>query len=485
MDNPTTITPGYAHSLWRFLSSLKLTVVLLFCMAALSVFGTVIPQNFAAQEYVRLYGVPGYRLLVLLDLVDMYRSWWFVGLMLLLVVNIIVCSIDRLSGSWRVIFVRQPKFDLAQYRQRKNRLDFQVQAAAGQLKEPFQRFMAKRFRFCRLESTERGFVVTAERGRWTRLGVYGVHLSIVVLLVGGLIGSKFGFEGFVAIPEGDKADTIQLNRSDQSIKLPFAIRCDDFSVTFYEGGQRPKEFRSQLTIVEEDREVLRQEIVVNAPLHYKGIGIYQSSYGRLDDDAPPANWGAQMPAEIELAFRSTASGIIYTLSARIGQPLQIPEGMGQLVLERYEQEAMFQSMALGPALIGTLTDPQATPQIVTLPLKFPKFDAMRGGTVTISVNPPKAPPQPERFYTGLQVVYDPGVGVVYVGFILMLVGCTVAFFMSHQQVVVEVVAQQQGCAVMVSGKSNKNQMGLQMQLQRMADRLAGVMMTGSAGKTDR
>lgn len=485
MDNPATITPGYAHSLWRFLSSLKLTVVLLFCMAVLSVIGTVIPQNIAAQEYVRIYGVAGYRLLVLLDIVDMYRSWWFVGLMLLLVVNIIVCSIDRLSGSWRIIFVRQPKFDLAQYRQRKNRLDFQMQGTTAQLKEPFQRIVARRFRFSCLESTDSGFVVTAERGRWTRLGVYGVHLSIVVLLVGGLIGSKYGFEGFVAIPEGDKADTIQLNRSDQAIKLPFAIRCDDFSVTFYEDGQRPKEFRSRLTIIEEEEEVLRQEIVVNAPLHYKGIGIYQSSYGRLDDDAPPAGWGSQMPAEIELSFRSIASGIIYNRSARIGQPLQIPEGMGQLVLERYEQEAMFKSMALGPALIGTLTVSQGKPQTVTLPLKFPKFDAMRGGTVAISVIPSKAAPQPERFYTGLQVVYDPGVGVVYVGFILMLAGCAVAFFMSHQQVVVEVVAQQQGSAVMVSGKSNKNQMGLQVQLQRMADRMAGVIVTGSTGKSER
>jgi cytochrome c biogenesis protein len=485
MDNPTTISPGYTYSLWRFLSSLKLTVVLLFCMAALSVIGTVVPQNIAAQDYVRLYGVAGYRLLVLLDIVDMYRSWWFVGLMLLLVVNIIVCSIDRLSGSWRVIFLRQPKFDLAQYRQRKNRVDFQMQGTAGQLQEPFHRILSGRFRFCRLESTDRGFVVTAERGRWTRLGVYGVHLSIVVLLVGGLIGSKYGFEGFVAIPEGDKADAIHLNRSDQSIKLPFAIRCDDFSVTFYEGGQRPKEFRSQLTIFEGEREVLQQEIVVNAPLHYKGIGIYQSSYGRLDDAAPPASWGAQMPAEIELSFRSIASGIIYTRSARIGQPLQVPENLGQLVLERFEKEAMFQSMALGPALIGTLTTSQGTPQTVTLPLKFPKFDAMRGGTVAISVMPPKAAPQPERFYTGLQVVYDPGVGVVYVGFTLMLVGCVVAFFMSHQQVVVEVVTKKQGCAVMVSGKSNKNQMGLQMKLQRLADQLAGVMGTGSTDKSER
>ncbi|MBI5062177.1 MAG: cytochrome c biogenesis protein ResB [Desulfatitalea sp.] len=351
MENATKITPGYAHSLWRFLSSLKLTVVLLFCLAALSVIGTIIPQNIPPQEYVRLYGMPGYRLLLVLDIVDMYRSWWFVGLLLLLVVNIIVCSIDRLRSGWQVIFVREPKFDLDQYRRRKNALSFEVQVPAHRIKESFQRIVAKGFGFCRLISIDGGFAITAERGRWTRLGVYAVHLSIVVLIMGGYIGSKFGFEGFVALPEGDQSATIELNRCHQTLTLPFAIRCDDFEVAFYEGGQRPKEFRSKLTILEGGQEVARQEIVVNAPFYYKGVGIYQSSYGRMDDDAPSIEWGQEMPKEIALSIQSAASGIVYNRTAKIGEPLQLPEGLGQLVLERHEPAATFQSMALGPAFI--------------------------------------------------------------------------------------------------------------------------------------
>ena len=475
MENANNITPGYLQSLWRFLSSLKLTVVLLFCLAALSVIGTLIPQNISPQEYVRLYGIPGYRLLLVLDIVDMYRSWWFVGLLLLLVVNIIVCSIDRLRASWQVIFVREPKFDLEQYRRRKNALTFEVQASAHRNKDAFQRIVAKGFGFCRSISLDNGFAITAERGRWTRLGVYAVHLSIVVLIIGGYIGSKFGFEGFVALPEGEQSATIELNRSHQTLALPFAIRCDDFEVTFYEGGQRPKEFRSKLTIVEKGQEVARQEIVVNAPFYYKGVGIYQSSYGRMDDETPPVAWGQELPSEIPLSIQSAASGIVYNRSARIGEPLQLPEGLGQLVLERYEPAATFQSMALGPALIASLSKPSEPPQAITLPLKFPKFDAMRRGEVIIAVTPPKTEPTKERFYTGLQVVYDPGVWVVYAGFILMLVGCVVVFFMSHQQIVVEVADRGDRSSVLLSGKANKNPMGLQIKLQRMAEQLKAAM----------
>ncbi|RJQ87107.1 MAG: cytochrome c biogenesis protein ResB [Desulfobacteraceae bacterium] len=480
MEQKKIISPGITESVWRFLASLKLTVVLLLCLAVLSIIGTVIPQNLSPQDYINRHGLFGYRLFVLFDINDMYHSWWFLGLLFLVVINIVVCSVDRLQSTAKIIFVKRPDFDLQQYRKRKNRRDFSIAAPAESLKESYRRFLAKRFGFCDVVSTEKGFAITAEKGRWTRLGVYMVHLSIVLLLFGGLVGAKYGFEGFVAIPEGQTADTIQLNRSGKSHTLPFVIRCDDFDLQFYEGSRRPKEFRSGLTIIEEGREVLRKDIVVNDPLTYKGIGIYQSSYGPLDDRSSAPAPGDFNPSEtIELAFRSAASGMIYTHTLSIGQAVQIAEGLGEFVLQRYEPSAEFRGMALGPALIGTLKVPGGEPQTVTLPLKYPKFDSMRGGTVSISISRMPITPVQERFYTGLQVVYDPGVGVVYAGFILMIAGCAVAFFMSHQQVVTEVTASGKRSTVSVSGKSNKNKMGFEMKLNRLSEQLKALAARGT------
>lgn len=471
MDDNTKILPGYAASVWRFLASLKLTVVVLLCLAVLSIIGTIILQNAPAQEYVQRYGLFWYQVFLLLDIVDMYHSWWFVGLMLLLVINIIICSVDRLQTTWRVIFLRNPRFELSQYRNRKNRIDRPVQAPASQLRAPLERFMKRRYRYCRVVPTESGYAVTAERGRWTRLGVYAVHLSIVVLLVGGLVGSMFGFEGFVRIPEGQSADTILLNRSGRRFQLPFVIRCDDFNVQFYEGGQRPKEFRSSLTLIENGRDVRHTDILVNAPLYYKGVGIYQSSYEPLSPAAMPFAGGLTASAEIELTFQSAESGIIYTRNATIGKPLEIPEGLGVLTLERYEPDAKFQNMSLGPALVASLRTRQGEVRNITLPLKFPKFDIMRRGQVIISAAAENGAPAQQHYATGLQVVYDPGVWVVYTGFIMMIVGCAVVFFMSHRQVVVEVTDTGKAATMMVSGKANKNNVGLQLSLQRLADQL--------------
>ena len=468
MNKDNQVTGDYLGSLWNFFASVKLTVVVLLSLAALSIIGTLIPQNESPAEYFRAFGPFLFQVLDTLDVFDMYHSWWFQGLIMLMVVNIVICSIDRLQSTGRIIFNKNPKFNIENYRRRKSRQDFKVQADVETCREDFQRQLAKAFGFCRVETAGRGFAITAEKGRWTRLGVYGVHLSIVVLLIGALWGSLKGFEGFVNIPEGESVDQIQLRYTGLLMKLPFTIRCEDFDVQFYKTGA-PKEFRSKLVLLEEGRPVLEKDVIVNDPIRYKGINIFQSSYGKLEDAAPSAG----VPKEIELSFRSVDSGMIYTSKVQMNQPVDIPEGLGSFVVNGYEPAARFKGMAIGPALTGTLTPRQGAPVKVILPIKFPKFDTMRRGKVIVAVDTASGLQQ-TRYYTGLQVTKDPGVGMVYFGFVLMILGCMITFFLSHQQVVVEIQPKGKGTAVMVSGKSNKNRVGMQHKLERLAKTLAAL-----------
>ena len=466
MNKDNHVTGNYLGSLWSFFASIRLTVVVLLSLAALSIIGTLIPQNESPAEYFRAFGPFLFQVLDTLDVFDMYHSWWFQGLIILLVINIVICSIDRLQSTGRIIFTRNPKFNLESYRRRKSRQDFTIKADVNTCRDDFQRQLSKAFGYCQVEAAGQGFAITAEKGRWTRLGVYAVHLSIVVLLIGALVGSLKGFEGYVNIPEGDSVDQIQLRYTGAPLKLPFTIRCEDFDVQFYETGA-PKEFRSKLVLLENGRPVLEKDLIVNDPIRYKGINIFQSSYGKLQDAAPSAG----VPKEIELSFRSVDSGMIYTSKARLNQPVEIPEGLGNFVVNGYEPAAQFKGMAIGPALTGTLTPKQGGPVKVVLPIKFPKFDAMRRGKVVISVADASGLQQ-TRYYTGLQVTKDPGVGMVYSGFSLMIIGCMITFFMSHQQVVVEIQPKGKGAAIMVSGKSNKNNVGMQYKLERLAKTLA-------------
>jgi cytochrome c biogenesis protein len=467
MDGQTQISPGYMSSLWNFFASVRLTVVVLLSLAILSIIGTLIPQNQSPEEYFRAFGPFRYRLFSTLDIFDMYHAWWFQFLIMMLVANIIICSIDRLRITAKVIFVRKPTFNLNSFRRRKARKDFTINVDSGTVRETYQSILAKQFGYCAVVDSGKGFAVTAEKGRWTRLGVYGVHLSVVVLLIGGLIGSLLGFEGFANIAEGETVSTIQIRNSNMSRTLPFAIRCDDFEVQFYDTGA-PKLFRSDLVLLEDGQPVVEKSIIVNDPLRYKGINIFQSSYGKLDQPAP----AAELPERVELQFVSTASGMIYTRSVKAGQPVEIPEGLGRFTIRDYQPAAKFMEMAIGPTIIGTLETADGSEQQLMLPVKFPKFDTMRRGSVIISVVKEFSAAE-QAYFTGLQVTHDPGVVIVYIGFILMIAGCIVTFFMSHQRIVVEVLPDSGGAKVMVAGTANKNKYGFQQKLERLSEKLAG------------
>ncbi len=441
------------NKIWNVFASVKLTIVLLFSLAATSIIGTLIPQNEDPQAYFQAFGPALYRLFSILDLFDMYHSWWFQLLILLLTANIIVCSIDRMSANRRILFVKNPFFNLAKFRNLKHREKFSDDRSPEQLKEICEGYVKRYFRRRQVETTDRGYAIFGEKGRWTRFGVYTVHFSVVLLLIGGLIGSIFGFEGFVNIPEGESAHQIRLRNKPEMMQLGFTIRCDDYFESYYENGS-PKEFRSSLTILEQGVPVLSKDIVVNDPLQYKGISIYQASRGQLPSD------------EVVLSFTNRKTGEAFRKNAGINQPVQLPGNRGTFELMEFQRSAQFRGNDIGEAFIGRLTPPDGDPVAVTLPLRFPSFDKMRKGELIIAVVE-RVP----KFYTGLQVAKDPGVWVVYSGFILMIIGCYITFFMSHQQICLEIEKTGKQTQVLVSGTANKNKSGMQIKVNKIASQL--------------
>jgi cytochrome c biogenesis protein len=456
-----------ANPLWKFFCSVKLTIVLLLSLAITSIIGTVIPQNENPDAYLHAYGAFRYQLLSTLGIFDMYHSWWFQGLLLLLTVNIIVCSIDRLSSSWRLIFNRNPTVRPERFTRRSDAQTLTDKRDAEVLVNLYEPLIARRYGYCKVTRSSDGAVIYGEKGRLSRLGVYVVHFSVILLLVGGLVGSFFGFEAFVNIPEGEATDVVRIRNTGQMHRLDFQIRCDDFKLTLYENGA-PKEYRSSLSILEGDQTVKQKDIIVNDPLRYRGINIFQSSYGKLPPESMPRpSPPAVGPAEAyALTVTSRASGMSYDLTARVGIPVDFPEGLGKFVIMTYEDSAAFRGMDVGAALKGLLTVGDGEPVEVLLPLKFGNFDKMRGGEAIIAVaNQPQEAFKPrqeaeERYYTGLQVTRDPGVWLVYSGFVFMLAGCFVTFFISHQQVCIVVERLQKNSRVTVAGTANRNKLAL-------------------------
>ena len=480
MTTPSDVKANYLDALWRFFASLKLTVIVLFSLAVMAGIGTFLPQNKSPEEYFQAFGPFWYRILSDLDMFDLYHAWWFRLLIMMLVINIIICSVDRLRLTWKIIFPKSRHIDPEKFIHRPSRLAFQLNAPSKRLRDPVERLTKQALGSYTSIPVDKGFALTADQGRWTRLGVYMVHLSVIVLLVGGLIGSIWGFEGFVNLPEQETIQAIALRDSNQRIALPFSLRCDDARVQVYDNGA-PKEWRIWLTILENGRTVVQKDIIVNDPLRYKGINIFLSSFGKLREPDRKRSAAFNPHEPIHLTFQSRESGMVYNKDVHLNEVVQLPEGQGVIKITGFEENGIFKGVDIGPVLKAQLTPAQGERHTISIALMAPKFDAMRGGAMIISAqaaltdNSTNNPPEADiRYYAGLQITKDPGVGIVYTGFILMIVGCFVCFFTSHRQVVIMVTAKGDKSDIIISGSANKNKLGLQTKLERLAERLKEV-----------
>ncbi|MEA1967403.1 MAG: cytochrome c biogenesis protein ResB [Thermodesulfobacteriota bacterium] len=447
---------NHGNPIWNFFTSVQLTVVVLLLLAATSIIGTLIPQNASSLFYFKKYGEVFYKLFTALNIFDMYHSWWFLLLLGLLAVNLIVCSIDRLESTWKIIFPEKVVFNLERYKKIKKKEEFVSKETSDELKEKYKLFIEKKFAKVIEKETENGFALFAEKGRWTRAGVYIVHLSVILLLAGAVIGGVWGFKGFVKIPEGESVDAFETRKNNSIIKLGFTIKCNKFDVSFYDTGQ-PDEYKSNITIFENGKETLTTDIIVNDPLRYKGISFYQSNYGTAS------------AKEVSLIITSNESNMVYTETLSQGMTIDLPEAGGKFILDGFVQGYDFRGHNLGESFVGRLIDNSSKELSVVMPVKFPTFDKMRRGAFSFEIEKFE-----KRYYTGLQVTKDPGVWYVYTGFIFMIIGCWITFFMSHQSICVEVKKIEKGSSVMVAGFAHRNRQSMKIKTAGLAEKMKGI-----------
>ncbi len=441
--------------LWKTLSSVKLAVVLLVLIAATAIIGTVIPQNNSPEFYVHNYGETWYSLFTALNIVDMYHSAWFIGLLLLLCLNIVVCSIERLSATWTLIFPKSIRVQPDRYRKKKDLETFHIVADIRTAISRCEAVCKKNMSRVKSEDTENGKAFYAEKGRWTRIGVYLIHASILFFLVGALIGAIYGFKGQMRLNEDQTDNMVALPKQQVMTKLPFMIRCNEFSVSFYDSGQ-PKEYRSNLTLIEDGEEVLTKDVLVNHPLRYKGINVFQSSYGTAT------------PETVTFSLQDRESGMVFEKTVQQGQTQDLPQGKGTFVYEGFMSSFNFRGHNIGDVFVCTIEAIDAEPVQTIVPIEFPTFDKMRKGKFVFTVSDFE-----KRYYTGLQVTKDPGVWYVYSGFILIIAGCWITFLMSHQSVFVELTPEDNGTRVAIYGTANKNRQNMKSQLRKIINSLKG------------
>jgi cytochrome c biogenesis protein len=78
----------------------------------------------------------------------------------------------------------------------------------------------------------------------------------------------------------------------------------------------------------------------------------------------------------------------------------------------------------------------------------------------------------KKYYTGLEITKDPGIYYVYAGFIMIIIGCWITFFMSHQSWFIELEPEgAESVRISLSGTSNRNPQGMKLKIRKLSNRL--------------
>jgi cytochrome c biogenesis protein len=346
-------------------------------------------------------------------------------------VNLICCSIKRLPRIIKI--VREPTLvaDDNLFRTFSNKGEVVADGTIESVRDKVVALLSSKFAAPVVTEQDGKVYLFSQKGKLSRFSVYVTHSSILIIFLGAMIGNIWGFKAYVNIVEGKSIDSVWPRAGQTPIPIGFELRCDNFEVTFYEGGSRPKDFTSDLVVLENGKEVLKKTIEVNDPLSYKGLTFYQSSYGPTGDPV------------YTFRVKNRESGEMVAVTGAQGKRLTLPGGA---VLTPMGYAESYQNF--GPA--AQVKIDTGTPFIVFK--NYPQFDEKRGGAYSINFVEAK-----QSYYTGLQVAKDPGVWVVWLGCLLIVLGSCGAFFLSHRRIWASIEPLDKGIGVKFGGNAHRNQ----------------------------
>ncbi|OCC14571.1 Cytochrome c-type biogenesis protein Ccs1/ResB [Dissulfuribacter thermophilus] len=433
----------------NFFSSVKLAVVIFIILAIASIVGTIIPQGESLHFYLDRYGPNLFNLIRWLHLDDTYHSWWYLALLGLFSLNLLVCISRRLPYTLELIRRDSSNVDADKLLRMPFKASWSLSRSLddskqGALLNTFSKIAGRIKKERSLEDGSRVYLV--EKGKWSYWGLYGLHFSLLIIFLGAIIGNFFGFGGSIMIAEGESTDHIYRRGDGTPIPLGFTIRCDKFDVQFYDNGA-PKLFRSDLTVIENGKEVLKKEVLVNSPLTYKGVRFYQSSY--------------QAIPTVKLKL-SRSDGGSKDLSIPAYKKIPLPEEGLEIGIMQY-----IPNVHGVPAIRLWVGTPNGGSQVIwVLKGRDGEFNNQKV-LYRVSLEGIK-----NNFMTGLQVKKDPGVPLVYLGCIGLILGIFIAFWVPHKRLWLMIRPKGKATEVIVAGQINKNKTGFKKEFEELKTQIS-------------
>jgi cytochrome c biogenesis protein len=464
----------WRRKLWGTASSIRTGIVLLIVIGTAAAAGTLILQRPITdpEKLAQAYRPETLAWLDRLGLTDVYHSWWFVLLLGLLCLNVVFASLERFPGVWRYFARPYRRPDASFQSSLALRREIPVRDAEAGIEAAERAFRRMGFSPQRVRNGHT--TLYAERHRVARLAAYVVHLSLLLILGGGIVDAVWGYRGFVALTQDEQVGEIEL-RDGSRHALPFLLRCDGSGQENYPDGT-PRRWWTRLTVLEQGQAVKAKEIEVNNPLVHRGLRFFQASYGSTGE-----------PAAIELTARRSDSAKrgdgeaekTFRLGPRDRVALDdhtsvhlasfVPDFVmqgGQILTRSWEPR--------NPAIQLCVESERDGEAKLWLFPRFPDLLRNDGGAWTFEFRDLEM-----GYYSGLQVAYEPGQWAVWTGCVLMGLGLIMAFYMVHVRVWAVPVSDDRGRVTLWLGAApSKNRAEFEHRFARLAEAIESELASG-------
>jgi len=418
-----------AERILGFLGSLRLATLLLVLLTVACILGGVIPQSSVtpnADLLYRSYGIFWYRLITRLRLDDVFHSLWFLSLTGLFALNLLLCTSRRARGTIARGF-RAPGFRVLSETGNRT-IVIPIADPTPGASERLERVVTRAGyrRVVRREGAEGRAQLIGRRRPWGALGADVVHLGILVILVGALLG-VLREEGTVRVDESERGLLLPAcGEQGQAVDcLPFDLRVDDFGVETYGETGQAKDYWAVIAAWQGDRLLEEARISVNRPATIRGVGLYVWRYG--------ADPGAAL---VRLhVVDPTRSIVTAEVELRVGETVPVPGAQLWVTAVQFYRTFSLDDES-HPIDLGDV--PGGHPAVL---LQISGLDAIGEEVVYRDLALPFLPEtstQPEvaflladaqiPAFIDLHFARNPGYPVFWWGFVLVMAGLAVAFY---------------------------------------------------------
>ena len=268
------------QKIFRLVADLRFSICLLLLISFFSILGTIIEQEQSLEIYKTNYpltnpafGILTWDRIIQFGLDHVYKTWWFFSLIFLFGLSLISCTFLQQLPSLKIarrcqffrttspfyrlkIFTTLNKFSFNQILSRIKRNQYSI-------------FQQKNIIYC-------------YKGLIGRIAPVLVHFSMILVLLGTIIGSLFGFKAQEIVPKTESFHIQNILNNGQLTIIPkTSARINDFWIT-YTQNRRVSQFYSDISILDYNgNETKRKTISVNYPLIHSRIYYYQTDWNLI------------------------------------------------------------------------------------------------------------------------------------------------------------------------------------------------------------